>query len=136
MDAVKVIRVKRDLNEAEMLQALRARGINLVENHLFDEDLSAALRNHIYLTHFPELVEQPARELDRFYSRYYWFLLFAEKRKSKFGPDAGLDQQVFQLLEGADDLGLGVDWNVVAKLREEVVQVISSVAQPRPDRPA
>lgn len=83
MDAVKVIRVKRDLNEAEMLQALRARGINLVENHLFDEDLSAALRNHIYLTHFPELVEQPARELDRFYSRYYWFLLFAEKRKSK-----------------------------------------------------
>jgi hypothetical protein len=132
MDAIKTISVKRELSNAEMLEALRARGINLIEEYLFDEDLSAALQNHVYLTYFPELVEQPAGELDRFYSRYYWFLLFAEKCKGRFGPDAGLDQQVFQLLKQSDQLGLDVDWDVVERLHEEVVQLATnSVAQPR-----
>jgi hypothetical protein len=35
----------------------------------------------------------------------------------------------------AGDLGLDVDWDIVEKLHEEVVQLTNSVAQLRPDRP-
>jgi hypothetical protein len=42
--------------------------------------------------------------------------------------------QVMQVGD-AGDLGLDVDWDIVEKLHEEVVQLTNSVAQLRPDRP-
>ena len=45
-----------------------------------------------------------------FYNRYYWFKRFIKQRASEHGFDAGLEQQVFQLLEAAPAT---VDWSVI-----------------------
>jgi hypothetical protein len=36
---------------------------------------------------------------DVFYSRYYWFRRFVDLRVASSGPDAGLEQQAFRILE-------------------------------------
>jgi hypothetical protein len=39
---------------------------------------------------------------DRLYNRYYYFLRFAQAYFQKFGPNVGIEQQAFQILENAD----------------------------------
>ena len=39
---------------------------------------------------------------DRLYNRYFWFRRFANAHRAKFGEDAGIEQQAFQILEYAD----------------------------------
>jgi len=47
------------------------------------------------------------------YNRYYWFLMFSKLFVKRHGPDAGLEQQAFQLLEQASS---GLDWREVEKI--------------------
>jgi hypothetical protein len=51
---------------------------------------------------------------DRFYNRYFWAKRFAAQYQAKYGFDAGVEQQVFKLLETAAELDL--DWTVLDKL--------------------
>lgn len=63
---------------------------------------------------WPELVvEEPVDPARSFYNRYYWFARFAALWQAAHGHDAGLEQQVFQLLERAD---FDIDWDVVQEL--------------------
>jgi hypothetical protein len=63
---------------------------------------------------WPELVvEEPVDPARSFYNRYYWFARFAALWQAAHGHDAGLEQQVFQLLEQAD---FDIDWDVVQEL--------------------
>ena len=57
-----------------------------------------------------------------FYSRYYYFLSFVEKCKNIHGEDAGLDQQVFKLLEEGERVG-NIDWSIVERLNHQVKSV-------------
>ena len=60
------------------------------------------LRNFVILTECPELFgELGLSEVERFWSRYYWLARFAREWKAAVGDDAGLEQQVLQLLEHA-----------------------------------
>jgi len=54
-------------------------------------------------------------EVTRFYNRYYWFSVFADLRQRTEGPDAGIDQRKFQMLESAP---AEVDWKVIEALDE------------------
>jgi hypothetical protein len=128
MTAMATIVLKYQLDRAEMVRALKARGIDLSEALLLDEDLCTELQNHLYLTHFPELVDEPRDALA--HTRFYWLLLFTEKFKKKFGADAGLEQQVSKLLESADHLGLAVDWDVIERLRDDVLASGSATGEP------
>jgi hypothetical protein len=61
-----------------------------------------ALRNYLVLTECPEwLGGLGLSEAERFWSRYYWLARFAREWQTVAGYDAGLEQQVFQLLEHA-----------------------------------
>ena len=60
----------------------------------------------IALEAFRALTDSPAVFIERgstteeiFWSRYFWFWLFKEIRVAIDGPDAGLEQQAYQLLE-------------------------------------
>ena len=44
-------------------------------------------------------------EAERQWSRYYWLARFAREWQAATGADAGLEQQVSQLLEHMDDWG-------------------------------
>jgi len=62
-----------------------------------------ALRNYCILTECPELANNLGlSEADRFWSRYYWLARFIMEWKVVAGYDAGLEQQLFQLLEHAE----------------------------------
>ena len=56
--------------------------------------------------------------VQRFYNQYYWFKRFADEHAATHGPDAGIEQQVFQLLESAPE---GVDWDIVEHLERRAV---------------
>lgn len=63
---------------------------------------------------WPELiVDEPVDFARCFYNRYFWFARFAALWQAAHGPDAGLEQQVFQLLEQAD---FDIDWDIVRAL--------------------
>src|SRR5262249_32313589 len=65
------------------------------------------LRNYLILTECPELLGEPRlSEAVRYWSRYYWLFRFARVWSAVVGYDAGLEQQVFQLLEYPPE-GLG-----------------------------
>ena len=49
----------------------------------------------------------------RFYTRVYWMNRLIAPWEAAHGPDAGLRQQAFQLLEDAPE---GVDWQVVEQV--------------------
>lgn len=54
---------------------------------------------------------------DRFYNEYYWFSLFSKLHQIKHGYDAGIEQQVFKILERAPS---DVDWKLVDSLNKRV----------------
>jgi hypothetical protein len=56
-------------------------------------------------------------KLEVFYSKYYYFLNFVERCKNVRGKDAGLDQQVFQLLEEGERIQ-NIDWSVIEYLNK------------------
>ena len=82
-----------------------------------------ALGWSLLFEHWPELV--PGSPLDHenaFYNRYFWFKRFAMLKQKRDGYDAGLEQQVFQMLEHAD---FDVDWALMALLDAQAVNVQS-----------
>lgn len=51
---------------------------------------------------------------DILYSKYYWCTNYIKKRKQLIGPDGGLDQQQFKLLEEISErLDDKTDWNLL-----------------------
>ncbi len=62
-----------------------------------------SLRNYCLLTEYPELATGLGLSVDeQFWSRYYWLARFAREWQAVAGYDAGLEQQVFQLMEHAE----------------------------------
>ena len=70
----------------------------------------ASLRHYLVLTECPDVATRLGlSEAQRFWSRYYWLARFAREWQAVAGPDGGLEQQVFQVLESADHLGVSYD---------------------------
>lgn len=75
-----------------------------------------SLRNYSILTEYPELFDQLGlSDIDRFWSRYYWLARFKLEWNASTGFDAGLEQQLFHLLEHTQ-----VDYNTVAEVEAVV----------------
>lgn len=118
MDAVKEIKLAKDLETGEILHQLNAKGVKANEDLLQSDYLSEPLKNYLLLSYLPELVEYPKEELDLFYGKYYWLSNFLGKHKKMFGADEGLEQQLFKLAEEAEQANLDVDWNLVEEIEE------------------
>jgi hypothetical protein len=68
------------------------------------------LRNYALLTDYPGLVGALSLSAEeRFWSRYYWLARFAREWQAAVGHDAGLEQQVFKLLESAEHIPVAYD---------------------------
>lgn len=57
--------------------------------------------------------------VDAFYNAYYWALLFAKRYQVRYGFDAGIEQEVFKVLERAP---ADVDWQVVERVNQTAQQ--------------
>jgi hypothetical protein len=78
---------------------------------LDDSDCGPMLRVYVALTDGRLGADLTAE--DRLYNRYFWFRRFANAHRAKFGEDAGIEQQAFQILEHTD---CNVDWSNVEQL--------------------
>jgi len=73
-----------------------------------------ALANALLFERWPELLTGEALDPERiFYNRYFWFRRFTKLWQVAHGPDAGLEQQAFQILEQA---AFNVDWSLIQEL--------------------
>ena len=79
-----------------------------------------ALCNYLLLTYWPSLAEASVPEQPPYtYNRYYWFRVFVRQYTSLHGSDGGLEQQAFQMLEGAQH---PIDWRLIKEIDEEVTK--------------
>lgn len=124
MDSVKNIKLKKVFSEQELIKNLAQRNVDLNDELLDDQYLAEPLENFLYLTYFPDLVASPTGQLGQYYAKYYWLLTVAERYKKKFGRDNGLEQEVFQILEQSDRLDAPVDWSIVEKLHNDVLESV------------
>jgi hypothetical protein len=84
---------------------------------LLDDPLAGrALKFYLLLTEMPDLIaDQRLSAEQMFWSRYYWFLLHVRLREAVVGPDAGLEQQAFQILEHPRPI-CTPDWSMIDEL--------------------
>ncbi len=97
----------------------------LVASDLDNECYGSAYSRYVVLTHFPDLcqVTVPLPEHVVLCNRYYWFVRFMRLHRSEHGPDAGLEQQAFQMLEGSMT---EVDWQVIEAIENRVDSDLNS----------
>jgi hypothetical protein len=76
-----------------------------------------ALAWSLLFERWPDLL--PGSPIDRegaFYNQYFWSKRFAVLKQQQDGYDAGLEQQVFQLLETID---FDADWALIERLNSD-----------------
>jgi|SRR5262245_34613893 len=89
---------------------------------LDDPDYGEAVARMLLFEHYPDLVERAVPALsarDYFYNRYFWTTRLAARFQAKHGYDAGLEQWVFQLLEGA--AAFAPDWALLEALHQRAL---------------
>lgn len=113
--------MQRDLADRSTLAALDDEGLKsrisreappLAVDHQHPA-YGEALRFYLILTHWPELAKAAAGSEGVLYGRYFWFRKFSNQYFREHGRDAGIEQQLFQILELAD---VPVDWSVIEML--------------------
>ncbi len=103
---------------------LYARIIQLIPSVQLDAgDVGEAFAWSLLFEHWPDLL--PGSPIDRetaFYNQYFWFKRFATLKQERDGYDAGLEQQIFRLLEQPD---FDLDWALIEQLDTEAVDTRS-----------
>lgn len=81
--------------------AARSRLSNSLDQTLLDDPVSGrCLKFYLLLTELPDLLGADGIPNEQmFWSRYYWHVRYATLSHAVSGPDPGLDQQSFQILE-------------------------------------
>lgn len=86
-------------------------------------DVGEALAWSLLFERWPDLL--PGSPIDResaFYNQYFWFKRFATLKQERDGYDAGLEQQVFRLLEQPD---FDLDWSLIEQIDAEAANTRS-----------
>ena len=103
---------------APYAQALTAAHLSNVDSkYLVNAACATALRDYLALT--AGLAGQQLNDEDRIYNRYVWFARFKLQAAQQYGPDPGIDQQAYQIIEQAN---CQLDWNTVAQLDSVAAQ--------------
>ena len=87
-------------------------------SEMFEHPIAGrSLRNYCILTDNPELSDQLGLSpVEQFWSRYYWLARFTFEWNASSGFDAGLEQQLFHLLEHRQvDYGTVIEVEAIAK---------------------
>ncbi|WP_053365750.1 immunity 22 family protein [Bacillus sp. FJAT-27245] len=88
-----------------------------------DEDLTKVLHYFLILKEFGQEIAAGSSFTNEqiLYSQYYWFVYFKNQYISKYGYDAGMDQQAFQLIEHiAYELHDDVNWDILEQITNDL----------------
>jgi hypothetical protein len=89
-----------------------------------DERYGTAFRRYLLFSRWPALLENDMGTLTlqtMLYNQYYWMLKFSKLYMLCQGYDAGMEQQVFGILEKAE---CEVDWSIIEQIDRVVGQEI------------
>lgn len=93
---------------------------DIVRHNSYNKELvdnSNALRCYLILTVKPKLLKDKQISEERLLiSRYYWLKMFYIKYSRINGIDAGIEQQIFTLIETIGQRITDFDWNVLQKI--------------------
>ncbi len=102
-----------------------------IRQFISDEELCAFYNEHIEDRGVNELFARfsflqqsvdsiPADPSCIYYSIYFWFVQFKKRYVALMGPDAGIEQQGFQLLEEIDqELEESIDWGLIEAIEND-----------------
>ncbi|WP_059173177.1 hypothetical protein [Bacillus sp. FJAT-27445] len=87
-----------------------------------DEDLTKVLHYFLILKEFSKEIAagSPFTIEQVLYSQYYWFVYFKNQYFSKYGYDAGMDQQAFQLIEQLTYELDEVNWDFLEQITNDL----------------
>lgn len=74
-----------------------------------------ALAHALLFEHWPELIDPLLDPIVALYNQYYWFARYVASRTRDVGEDAGLEQQLFDILATT---GLELDYEVVESIEQ------------------
>jgi hypothetical protein len=99
---------------------------------LLDDPLAGqALKFYLLLTEMPDLLaDEGFSAEERFWSRYYWFLLYVRLRQASAGPDAGLEQQALQILQHPQP-PCSPGWSILTEVEAATERDASALRQAR-----
>lgn len=80
---------------------------------LDDAGYGGAFTRYLLFEEWPQLAGREISAETAFYNRYFWLRRAATLYQQRHGPDAGMEQMVFQLTEGAD---FEIDWELLEAL--------------------
>lgn len=106
----------REILYQRINQLLPKSSWNPNHHNIIDQALAWAL----LFEHWPDLLPTSISHEMAFYNRYYWFKRFVVLKQQRDGYDAGLEQQVFHLLEQVD---FDLDWTLMERLDAEASQL-------------
>ena len=67
-------------------------------------------------------VDNTIKKEDLFYSQYYWFNKFKNRYIELYGPNAGMEQQLFKMVEHYYEYTNGkVDWEIIEKIENGAI---------------
>ncbi len=67
-----------------------------------------------------KIISSPLKDADIFFNQYYWFNKYKERYYSLYGPDEGLEQQNYRLLEDyGNRLDGTFDWKIVERIEKK-----------------
>jgi len=117
---------------AQEAQLCSIDGSGLFPELLADKLYGPSFANYVLLTNFPEEFRDAFTDEDIFWNRYYWFLRFVKLHHWRDGPDAGMDQQAFQLIEYPP---CEVDWLNFERVETQVKKDVDAIIKCEESRP-
>jgi hypothetical protein len=102
---------------------------NLIDKHLIRQDLidakfkwSKYLKNYLYLTYAKNATDEIPTQI-LYINRYFWFDLFYYYYKKDYGVDAGIEQQMGQLIEDMCNniKETDFDWNIFERIHNKIL---------------
>jgi hypothetical protein len=103
-------------NRAELVRRIDSLDLHLTVDIKADDEAARALAWSLMFEHWPELADEELDAAQRFYNRYFWFVRFVALYQMTNGPDAGLEQQAYQLFEEVETLQGLVDLDVLQEV--------------------
>jgi hypothetical protein len=108
-------------------ETVRRLSATRAESYAVDQDdelYGTAFQRYLLFAQWPSVLTEAGLHLSKeevLYNSYYWILKFAKLHALKHGYDAGIEQQVFKVLEQAY---CDVDWSVVEQISNLVEKEI------------
>ncbi|MNI74951.1 hypothetical protein D3C73_1310690 [compost metagenome] len=106
------------LKEHEILSLITEENLkNYKFGDMNDAEINRILSFYLYLKN--NINEITFEKESLYYSIYFWYHKFKTRYFELYGPDAGIEQESFKLLEEMDNqLINGVDWSVIENIEE------------------